>query len=150
MTTSNNPLKDLMLAAGRPFHTDNRSYHTRAVNKLLKTGRIEIKICSLGKHWVGKDGKKYDLKISAAGYSTRAFLKNDISAFYILRYIGIHLQFPAVAEKIKASVSLHTHCERCNGQGFIPAFHYYCNGICFECFGTGFSKWNDLVEIPQK
>jgi len=28
-------------------------------------------------------------------------------------------------------------CEKCNGSGFLPEFHYYENGICFRCGGHG-------------
>ncbi len=28
-------------------------------------------------------------------------------------------------------------CERCNGKGFIPQYHYHYGGICFKCNGEG-------------
>ena len=28
-------------------------------------------------------------------------------------------------------------CKRCQGRGYIPQYHYYCEGICFKCFGEG-------------
>lgn len=28
-------------------------------------------------------------------------------------------------------------CSRCQGRGYIPQYHYYCEGICFKCFGEG-------------
>ncbi|MDX1830140.1 MAG: hypothetical protein R3342_11400 [Lutibacter sp.] len=28
-------------------------------------------------------------------------------------------------------------CDKCNGSGFLPEFHYYENGICFKCYGHG-------------
>ena len=28
-------------------------------------------------------------------------------------------------------------CNRCQGRGYIPQYHYYCEGICFKCFGEG-------------
>lgn len=28
-------------------------------------------------------------------------------------------------------------CQRCGGSGFIEQYDYYCNGICFACYGEG-------------
>lgn len=33
------------------------------------------------------------------------------------------------------------NCERCGGTGFIPDYHYYMNGICFQCDGKGYSNF---------
>jgi len=144
---STNPLKDIMVAAKHSFSGDNRSYYIRSINNILKSGKVEIKVNEPGFVWRSQDGaKKWNVVIKAGGWVSRSYTKN-ISAFYLLRAIGEHLQLPQVKEKILAEVSLHKHCEKCGGSGFIPAFHYYCNGICFDCFGTGFSKFKDLVEI---
>jgi hypothetical protein len=31
-------------------------------------------------------------------------------------------------------------CGKCSGKGVIPAFHYYANGICFDCGGSGIDR----------
>ena len=31
-------------------------------------------------------------------------------------------------------------CSKCNGNGIIPTFMYYANGICFDCGGTGINR----------
>jgi hypothetical protein len=31
-------------------------------------------------------------------------------------------------------------CGKCNGNGVIPAFAYYANGICFDCGGSGIDR----------
>jgi len=31
-------------------------------------------------------------------------------------------------------------CGKCNGNGVIPAFSYYANGICFDCGGSGYDR----------
>ena len=31
-------------------------------------------------------------------------------------------------------------CSKCNGRGIIPAFMHYCDGICFDCGGTGLDR----------
>lgn len=28
-------------------------------------------------------------------------------------------------------------CDRCNGTGYLPQYHYYMGGICFKCHGEG-------------
>jgi len=28
-------------------------------------------------------------------------------------------------------------CSRCQGTGYLPQYHYYMRGICFECYGEG-------------
>lgn len=33
--------------------------------------------------------------------------------------------------------SYATICDRCEGGGYLPQFDYYCNGICFKCWGEG-------------
>jgi hypothetical protein len=144
-----NPLKDIMAKAGHEFHNDNRSYHTRSINSILNDGRVQLFVNSPGMVWRNKERtKKWNIEVKAAGYTTRTYSSN-ISPFSILRAIGDHLQHPPVREKILAEVSLHKFCEKCNGVGHIPAFGYYCNGICFDCCGTGFSKYKDLVEVKQ-
>lgn len=143
-----NLLKDIMTAAGYEFTKDNRSYHTRAINGVLESGKVTIEICEKGKVW-NTAVKKYNLKIKAAGFQVVKYDKGGFTPFQILREIGGLLQFPAVKEKITSEVSLHTHCDKCQGQGIIPAFHYYCNGICFDCCGTGFSREKDYVKVQK-
>lgn len=31
-------------------------------------------------------------------------------------------------------------CGKCNGDGIIPAFAYYANGVCFDCGGSGVDR----------
>lgn len=28
-------------------------------------------------------------------------------------------------------------CDRCNGTGYLPQYHYYMGGVCFKCHGEG-------------
>ncbi|KFF11162.1 hypothetical protein [Flavobacterium hydatis] len=32
-------------------------------------------------------------------------------------------------------------CNRCNGSGYIPQYHYYMDGICFECNGNEYEEF---------
>ena len=40
-------------------------------------------------------------------------------------------------------------CDFCNGSGYISYYQHYCNGVCFQCSGTGrkFKKWKEYT--PQ-
>jgi 5-methylcytosine-specific restriction endonuclease McrA len=38
-------------------------------------------------------------------------------------------------KKVKVTI-----CERCNGSGYLPEFHYYENGICFSCNGEKYQE----------
>lgn len=144
-----NPLKEIMIAAGYEFDTDNRSYHTRCINAILNDGRVTIKVNQPGFVWRNDERtKKWNIVVRGAGWASRTYSSN-VNAFSILRLIGEHLQLPEVREKILAEVSLHKKCEKCGGEGYIRAFAYYCNGICFDCYGLGFSKYKDLVRLKK-
>ena len=32
-------------------------------------------------------------------------------------------------------------CDRCNGTGYLPQYHYYMGGICFKCHGEGVCEY---------
>jgi len=40
-------------------------------------------------------------------------------------------------------------CNKCNGQGIIPSFMWYANGICFDCGGVGVDR-NVLKNYIEK
>jgi 5-methylcytosine-specific restriction endonuclease McrA len=42
-----------------------------------------------------------------------------------------------IYDNMKNILSYAEICDRCNGSGFLPQFHYYENGICFKCGGHG-------------
>lgn len=145
-----NPLKDIMLQAGRDGNITNRSYYVKAVNNVLNSGFVSIKVCALGKVWEGSDGVDYNLKVTAGGWASRLKI-NHMGATDILRAIGNLLLKPQVKDKIKANVFVADKCQKCNGVGHIPAFHYYCSGICFDCCGTGFDFKNKTsIDIKKQ
>lgn len=146
-----NPLKDIMLQAGRNGDISNRSYYVKAVNNVLNTDLVSIKVCENGKVWIGKDDKRYDLVVSAGGWNSRSKIGNRMEATDILRAIGNLLLKPEVKEKIKANVFVAGDCQKCSGVGTIPHFYYYCSGICFDCLGLGFDfKNKTYVDIEQE
>ena len=36
----------------------------------------------------------------------------------------------------------YSKCETCNGSGYRPEYHYYMNGVCFDCGGNRYSELN--------
>ncbi len=73
---------------------------------------------------------------------------STIDAFDVLRFVGKVLQREDVKAVIKSYVDIDSACKRCGGEGYIRAFSYYCNGICFGCFGLGYDhKHIDQVKI---
>lgn len=149
--TATNPLKEIMLQANRNSEITNRSYYVKAVNNVLNTGLVTIKVCEIGKVWEGKDGFDYDLKVTAGGWNSRKKIGKSMEATDILRAIGKLLLKPEVKEQIKSNVFVAESCQKCNGAGVIPAFSYYCSGICFDCLGLGYDfKNRTSVEIEQE
>jgi hypothetical protein len=49
---------------------------------------------------------------------------------------------PVYEESIGGNKKQVTRCSRCHGQGILPQYSYYMNGICFECWGA---KYVELV-----
>ena len=40
-------------------------------------------------------------------------------------------------------------CTRCNGNGYLAQYHYWRNGECFKCGGTGMKSGYDLLRADQ-
>jgi hypothetical protein len=139
-------VNELFQQSGRPNQGDNRNYFVKALNKVIEDGFITIKIQQKGKIWtnpkhVAIDGslKKFNIEISGYGWINRSY-RNIFSAEELLIIVGDFIQTPEVSEAHIKSLSVNAYevckCERCYGKGIIPAFHYYCNGICFQCYGS--------------
>lgn len=41
------------------------------------------------------------------------------------------------SEKKEVLINNLPICDRCQGSGYLPEYHYYLNGICFKCNGEG-------------
>jgi hypothetical protein len=144
-----NLVNQLFVNSGRPEQGDNRSYFVKALNKVLSDGFIKVSIQDKGRVWtnpkyVDSNGqlKKFDIEIKGYGYTARVY-RGSFSATDLLKVIGEFIQSPEISEKhiksITASGLEICECSRCYGKGVIPAFSYYCNGICFECYGSKYS-----------
>lgn len=149
MAKLQNHISEILKAAGRPSDYTNRSFYTKGLNAAIDTGLVKVEVCEPGKIWKMNNGGKANIKVSAAG----RFIYNYVTTITpgdILPLVGRLLLDPIVKEKISADVHLRAdHCRKCNGQGIIPQFYYYCSGICFDCGGTGanFSKEKTTVKI---
>ena len=141
-----NATNKLFTESGRPEQGDNRSYFVKALNQIIEDGLIKVNIQEKGKMWTNprhKDSKgnliKFNIEIKGYGCTLR-YYDNTITAKSLLTLVAKFIQYPKVSESHVKSISVDTmetcECDRCNGQGFIKQFDYYCNGICFKCYGS--------------
>jgi hypothetical protein len=142
-----NLVNELFKSANRPEQGDNRSHIVKTLNKVLEDGIIKVEICEKGRVWTNKNyvdangnKEKFNVELKAYGWVRRAYIQPYITADDVLKQVGKFLQNPNVSEKHTATMKVTgleiCECERCYGKGVIPAFHYYCQGICFECYGS--------------
>lgn len=143
------PVKETFIAAGWDYSLDGRSYYHKALRDLVETGMVSFKVCNPGRVFVRPDGKKYNIQVTAAGWVRRVYDGSTrIDAHEVLRVAGQLLQQPQVKEKLLSTVDLDNRCHRCNGIGHIPAFNYFCNGVCFGCMGLGYNhKFKMTVKV---
>jgi hypothetical protein len=135
--------------SGRTLEERPQQRYYRMVNKLLHSGLFEVTLCEKGRHWVGPD-KKYDLlvRMPKAGKRYRTYARS-INCITIMIGIGRLLQTDAAKAILPAYVDIDVRCQRCAHQsmpGYISMFKHVCDGICFECYGTGFSGRKLTVE----
>jgi len=139
-----NHIKEIMVNAGRSYEYDNRNFQTKSINQCIDKGMVEVFISDKGRlstnsKLLNKDGSLwgFNLRINAFGFVRRAYISPYISPNDILMQIGELLNKSNVKEKINATYYESCECSRCHGYGIIKQFHYYCNGICFDCYGSG-------------
>jgi hypothetical protein len=144
MTT--NRTNSLFIASGRPTQGDKRNLFVKTIDQIIEDGFIQISIQQIGKIWTNqnfKDSqgnlKKFNIEIKGYG-CTGKYYDSSFSAKDLLTYVAQFIKFPKVAESHIQTLRLNSmeicECDRCNGQGFIKAFDYYCDGICFKCYGS--------------
>lgn len=150
-------VNELFEQSGRPSQGDNRSYFVKALNKVLEDGFITIKLQDKGRIWtnpkfVAKDGSliKFNIEIKGYGWTKRVY-ESNFSAKDLLAHVGTFVQNPSISEQHVKSISVNTfevcECSRCNGKGIIPAFNYYCNGICFNCYGSKYEVKKKTITV---
>lgn len=152
-----NATNKLFTESGRPEQGDNRSYFVKALNQIINDGLIKINIQEKGKIWTNprhKDSKgnliKFNIEIKGYGCTGR-YYDNNFNAIDLLTYLAEFIQHPKVAESHIKSISVDTmkicECDRCNGKGFIKQFDYYCNGICFKCYGSKYMVDKTILSV---
>jgi hypothetical protein len=142
-----NLVNELFVNSGRPQQGDNRRYSVKALNKILSDGIISISVNEKGYSWtnktfVDKSGNLRKFNIVIKGYGvTGRYYDTNFDSTDLLKFVAQFIQSPLVKDKHLSSISgkigEHIQCEKCNGLGTIEAFNYYCNGICFDCYGSG-------------
>jgi Zn finger protein HypA/HybF involved in hydrogenase expression len=69
----------------------------------------------------------------------------------LLLLVGEFIQDPIIADAHIKSISVKTDeickCTRCNGKGIIDQFKYYCDGICFQCYGSKYEIVKKTVTV---
>jgi hypothetical protein len=150
-------VKEIFESQSYKYNKDGRNRTHRSLQALLDTGLVYFTVCESGKVWVNKDnGFKYNVVVSLKKPNGKWYVHRVktnvtfIDGYQVLKIIGGALLKPEVKEFMKSYVNIDSSCRRCSGQGIIPQYHYYCNGICFECYGLGYnSKHRHIVEIEK-
>ena len=157
ITQSKNATTKLFVESGRTEQGDNRSYFVKALNQIIADGFITINIQQIGKVWKNpnhKDDngnpKKFNIEIKGYGCTGR-YYDSNFNAKDLLSYVAQFIQYPKVSDNHVKSIKLDTlhtcECDRCMGQGFIKSFDYYCNGICFQCYGSKYMVKKKTLSI---
>lgn len=147
-------VKQIFEKENRPYNKDGRNRAHRALQGLLDTGLVTFSVCEPKKVWVSKKGFKYNVRVTlkrAEGIFYNQYFKStitNIDAYDVLKLIGITLQQEEVRAFMNSYVDVDSTCKKCNGQGIISYYHYYCNGVCFDCYGLGHNpKHRHIVEL---
>jgi len=149
-------VKEIFEAQGHKYDKDGRNRTHRSLQALLDSGLVTFAVCESKKVWTNSNGFKFNVRVSLKkpdGMFYCQYFKTkitNIDGYDVLKLIGQTLQKDEVKSFMKSSVDIDSTCHKCNGQGIIPQFHYYCNGICFDCYGLGYnSKHRHTVEVEK-
>jgi hypothetical protein len=150
MKNFNEILKD----AGYASCFDKRNKKYNAINHAIENG-FEVFIVEKGFVNTLKNGKKYNLKVKFAKdgkfcQKTSTITTNshyeDAFLEYALEFV-IYLnntQKDFIQTYIKQTADCT--CDKCNGTGYLPQFHYFADGICFQCMGVGVKKLHYVTD----
>lgn len=152
-----NLVNKLFIKSGRPEQGDNRNYFVNALNKILNDGFITIEIQEKGRVWTNprnknEDGslKKFNIEIKGYNFVYRSY-DNNFNAKDLLTKVAKFIQKDEIKNAHVLSMSVNSletcECDRCSGQGFIKQFDYYCNGICFKCYGSKYMVTKKTLTI---
>lgn len=139
-----NHLNVLLEKANRKSLGDNRTRAVKNLNMLIELG-VKVRICEKGYMWTSKSGFDFNFSLTFKNKQTKWLVKErSFSAYSLLTLAGVFLKRPEVKELIKSSVTTPTNCSKCAGNGIIPHFMYYAEGVCFDCGGSGLVFNNDI------
>jgi hypothetical protein len=152
-----NATNKLFVESLRPEQGDNRNYFVKALNQIIEDGFISIKIAPKGKVWTNhnfKDAKgnlrDFDIQVKGYGWVGR-YYDGNFNARDLLGYVAKFIKNPSIIDLHVKTISMNVNeicpCDRCNGQGFIKAFDYYCDGICFKCYGSKYMVVKKTLSI---
>ena len=121
---------------------DNRKRAVRELNTLFERGIIKVLLAPYGRHFTSKrDGKKYVARIVVGDYQRRILGQDSrlVKPYNILVAVGLLLQDKKVSESIfeNFEITNQSTCSKCDGNGVIPKFTWFANGVCFDCLGSG-------------
>ena len=109
------------------------------IDKSIAAGTVVL-VAKKGFLLISKNsGKKYDVRITIDGYSMIFRHKNsggNVSILDIQKDIFVTIK-GKIAKNKGVKIISESKCNSCNGQGFIPMFSHYCEGVCFSCNGSG-------------
>ena len=81
-------------------------------------------------------------------FKSNTYLDLDSMMLHIVRKLAlVKTETDFMKETIYAKHG-NCSCSKCDGQGIIPAFSYYANGVCFDCGGVGINR--DLLSMYVK
>lgn len=148
-----NHVKTIFSEAGHVSENlNNTSYYVKSLNKLLNSGIFTLMLAPKGMCFDYK-GEKYNCKIlvkdknGVSKWVKRVYFyaKNNISPFFVLNSVAKMLKNQNIKDFIEQehstsylSETVNERCSKCSGRGIIESFKHVCDGVCFDCGGTGF------------
>ena len=132
-----NHLNVLLEKANRKSLGDNRTRAVKNLNMLIELG-VKIRICEKDYMWTSKSGFDFNFSLTFKNKQTKWLVKErSFSAYHLLTLSGVFLKRPEVKELIRTNIETPHDCSKCGGNGIIPRFMYYAEGVCFDCGGSG-------------
>jgi hypothetical protein len=156
-----NYIIELANEAGYKNEGNNRQRVIKNLNLLIDAGVLRIKFIDADKYNNKDDGRSFwfmandgfkrctNYKFELYGKffnghfvakKTNTHLNLDKMMLHIVRKLAsVKTEIDFMKETIYAKHG-NCSCSKCDGQGIIPAFSYYANGVCFDCGGMGINR----------
>lgn len=159
-----NILKEVYSTSGRLLKEDNRSFFVKSINMLLDRGEIKIEISPIGRVWrkdknlgINEDlpngsMNKFNVSISGYGLQRKVYLNKMTPEMILMNCAKILTDKRAktkIEDRIKVDYMKYKSCSKCQGRKIILGFLHYCDGICFQCGGSGFEAVKSSVILKK-